>query len=119
MIVTYIIWKKFSQLWNDNFLYKLQYFVFITGFPEIGIHAGIKTNIQATSTGWLTLSGWWVDDDDADDSFKSSYKNDLILDTETYVNIPITGIYHVSASVPIENINTTIGKKNIDWKHLS
>ena len=98
----------------STFLYKFHHLLYLTGFPEIGIHAGIKTNIQATSAGWLTLSGWWVDDDDTDDSFKSSYKNDLILDTETYVNIPITGIYHVSASVPIENINTTIGKKNID-----
>ncbi|XP_066919784.1 LOW QUALITY PROTEIN: fat-like cadherin-related tumor suppressor homolog [Clytia hemisphaerica] len=83
----------------------------INCFPEIGIHAGIKENVQATSTGWLTLNDWWVDDDETDDSFKSSYKNDLVLESKTFVKIPITGIYHVSASIPIFSINATAGGK--------
>ena len=53
-----------------------------------------------------------MDDDETDDSFKSSYRNDLVLESKTYVRIPITGIYHVSAAVPIYGINTTVGKTN-------
>ena len=90
------------------------FFICVPGFPEIGLHAKLQADQTITTKGWHKITGFKVDLDSTykpTDNGPYDIDSNLQADLATIV-IPITGIYLISVSVPIEVDTNSIEVRN-------